>query len=84
MDNKEKIGPEKPEEEKYKSFFELDEDADWSDDLEDEGVREKIKEHKVKFMKERKRLGDKKEAHPKQVRKNSLVREKLRDQRIER
>jgi hypothetical protein len=70
LDDKEKIGPEKSEEEeKYKSFFELDESEDWGDDLEEEEVREKIKEHKVKSMKERKRLGDKKETHSKNIRK---------------
>jgi hypothetical protein len=60
LDDKEKVGPERSEEnEQYKSFFELDEDDDWGDDLEDEEVREKVKKHKVKSMKEHQRSGEK-------------------------
>ena len=59
LEDKKKMEPEGPEEEQYKSFFEIDNMKSWEDDLLDEKeVREKVYEHKIKSMKERKRMGD--------------------------
>lgn len=55
-----KIESKDSEEETYKSFFEMDGAGEIEDDdLEDEEVREKIREQKVKSLKERRRMGDK-------------------------
>ncbi len=59
MDPKQKFQPEKPEEsrqeEENKGFFEMDEAEDWEEDLEDEGVEEKIREQKLKAMREKRK-----------------------------
>jgi len=52
------VFPSPEDDEKFKSFFEVDDKDLWDETLEEKEVREKIKEHKVKSMKERKRSGE--------------------------
>ncbi len=64
MDPKEKSQSKKPEDSKEeemenKGFFEIDEVDDWEEDLEDDEVEEKIREHKLKSMREKRKTGNK-------------------------
>lgn len=58
LDDTKKMNSDQADDEKFKSIFDTDGSEDWDDDLEEREIQEKIRENKLKSMKEHRRSGN--------------------------